>query len=377
MQRMVGFIFVALLVAACGSETPPATPSFIVFEHQYGEQYKFLNLLIEHAHDDTWHIPYASTVQKDFSPAITIALQTWLQPLRDLQLSRAIVDDFEFYHYAVDDFNTGNVPWDDVLFRMVFEAGNNGDNVKGKYQGTWVPADMLPPLLSAEELPTLTIYDAGNTAEELTTDSRFMFILVHEMGHAFGLADTYAASGNGISGRQGNQPAAVMAASRGVLKYPPILPHGTSIELTTDDIKGLLWLYKKHVTQEIDSLSDCHFADYKYEDKPAGCVPGTPTEPQPQPQPPTTEPPTTEPPTEPPPPTEPDPPPPVINDIAAQCCDAGFSCAAWPGKADIFLCSAAQEDETVLSSPSPCCQTSAYECEAWPGRAVAALCFGL
>ena len=446
MQRVVGFIVVVLVSVSCGNETPHATPSFIAFEHENSEEYKYLNLLIEHVHDDTWHIPYASTVQKDFSAALTVALQTWLQPLRNLQLNQAIVDDFEFYRYSVDDFNTDNVPWHDVLFRIIFEAGNNGYNVKGVYQGVWVHrSTLLPVSLSADELPTLTMYDADNTAEELATDGSFMFYLVHEMGHVFGLADTYAASGNSISGRKGNQPASVMAASREVFNYPPILSHGTSIDLTTDDIQGLLWLYKKYVTQKIGSFSDCHFEDYKYEDKPAGCVPSTPTESEPQPptepepQPPTTEPPTKtcadDPcadacltscryrncglsyanpavryrtscysredgqwcgsagqgrvdvcqeksiqlptPTEPPPATEPDPQPPVVNDIAAQCCDSGFSCAAWPGKADIFLCHAAQEDEAVFSSQSPCCQTNAYECEAWPGRAVAVICFGL
>ena len=452
MQRVVGFIVVVLVSISCGNETPHATPSFIAFEHENSGEYKYLNLLIEHVHDDTWHIPYASTVQKDFSAAITIALQTWLQPLRNLQLSQAVVDDFEIYRYSVNDFNTGNVPWDDVLFRIIFEAGNNGDNIKGQYLGISVRTDMLPlpPVsLSVDELPILTVYDAGNTADELTTDTEFMFILVHEMGHAFGLADTYATSGNSISGRKGNQPASVMASSREVFNYPPILPHGTSIELLPDDIRGLTWLYKKHVTREIGSFSDCHLDDYKYESSPAGCVPGTPpTEPEPQPptepptkpepQPPTTEPPTKtcaddpcadacltgcryrncglsyanpdaryrtscysrdngqwcgsagqgradvcqetaiQPPTEPPPATEPDPQPPVVNDSAAQCCDAGFSCAAWPGKADIFLCHAApQENETVFSSQSPCCQTNAYECEAWPGRAAAVICFGL
>ena len=64
--------------------------------------------------------------------------------------------------------------------------------------------------------------------------------------------------------------------------------------------------------------------------------------------------------------------PPTTTDIATLCCESGFSCAAWPGNADIFLCSEA----STYDPQSPCCQTDAYECEDWPGRAQAAICFG-
>ena len=246
MRGLVSFILVVILTISCGGESPHSTVSFMTFDHEHYGKHKFLNLLIEHIHDDTWHIPYATAVQRDFAPAITLALQTWLQPLRNLQLGRDIVNDFEYYRYPVNDLTTNEVPWDNVLFRIIFEAGNNGNNVRGEYLGIYVLAEMpSPPPLSADELPILTVFDVASTVDELTADNEFMFTLMHEVGHAFGLADTYTASNNIVSGRKGNQPPSIMASSRELFNYPPTLAPGQRIELSTDDIKGLIWLYKK------------------------------------------------------------------------------------------------------------------------------------
>lgn len=438
MPRVVGLIFVILVNVTCGSETQHSLPSFIALEHDHGGRYTYLNMLIDHVHDTTWHISYSSDVERNFEPAIETALQLWLQPLRDMGL-RDIVDDFKFYHHREGDYPS-SVPWSEVLFRIFFSSSSGG-NLKGLYRTTHVNKGEELETLKPEWLPILTVYNVGESKENFATDSFFMFVLVHEMGHGFGLADIY--EGTGGEGRRGSQPLSVMAADYPAFNYPPVLPPGKGIELTTDDIKGLIWLYKKYVEQSIKDIADCYHNDYKYEDSPPGCVPGTPpTEPEPQPppiNPPTTEPsPPTEPLTcaddpcadacltsciyrscgsryanpsdryrtscysrddgqwcgsagqgrtdvcrakaikpQPPtsdPPTEPQPP--ATNDIAAQCCNEGFSCAAWPGKADIFLCNATPQGETMSHTHSPCCQTDAYECEAWPGRAVAAVCFG-
>ena len=442
MRRVVGFIFVALVCVSCGNEIPHSTPSFIAHEHQDHGRYDYINLLIHHVHDATWHIPYANDGEdKNFIEAIRIALQTWLQPLHNLQLSRSIVSNFVFYHYQAGNPHGSGIPWDEVLFKIKFTNSTGGG--KGSYEVLFYPKGTNPPPLAAHDKPEVSIYKVEKAADDFVTDSDFMFTLLHEFGHAFGLADAYA-QGGGKLVPKGSQPLSVMASSYEQLNYPPIFSSNERIQLTTDDIKGIVWLYKKHVMGDVESLSDCHFEDYRYENSPPGCVPTTPqTEPPPTAEPPTVEPqpPTAEPPIIEPapqtcaddpcadacltgcryrncglsyanpdaryrtscysredgqwcgsadqgrvdvcqetsiqPPAEPEPQPPVVNDIAAQCCDEGFSCAAWPGKADIFLCHAAQEDEAVFSSQSPCCQTNAYECESWPGRAVAAICFGL
>ncbi len=467
-QRVVTLILVVLAVVACGEDTQHSTPSFISNDHHFGEGNQYVRMFTEHVHDETWHITYTAEVERDFEAALTIALQTWLQPLREIELNRDIVDDFEFYRSnAIDTLGTNTIAWDDVLFRSRFTAGSGGDKA-GLYESTYFPPQgvFFPPIPDLpRDLPLLTVFEVDETATDITTDSYFMFVLMHEVGHGFGLADTYASfNADGTVNRQGNQPVSVMAGDYVAFAYPPILAADERVELASDDIRGLLWTYKR-VTGDVDDITDCG-EDYEYENSPRGCIPSTPPEPPPPeppppepptpepppPEPPPPEPPTPEPPTpEPPTPEPPTPEPPTTcaanpcadtclvgciyrscgrsyanpdtryrtscyskntrqwcgsagrgrNDVcrkklpaqeppstkprppasddrhAVQCCEEEFSCTAWPGRADIFLCRAAQEDEILPIHPSPCCQPYAYECDSWPGRASAALCFGL
>lgn len=277
MRGVVGFILVVLAVLACGRETPSSTPSFMAFEHEHGDRYTYINMLIEHVHDETWHIPYSAAVERNFEPAVTAALQMWLQPLRDTG-ARGIVDDFEFYRHAEGAYPR-DVPWAEALFRIVFSTQSQGEK-KGEYVLPYVPKGTPVPPLQPEQIPVLYVYEMDRSSENLMTDSLFMFVLVHEMGHGFGLADTYVGAGG--EGRKGRQPVSVMAADYHVLAA------GKEVELTDDDVKGLRWLYEKHHAESIESQSDCHFDDYEYEATPAGCVPinpSTTTEPQqPSPQ---------------------------------------------------------------------------------------------
>jgi len=295
MRRVVDLILVVLVVLACGRETQSSTPSFMAFEHEHGGQYTYINMLIDHVHDETWHIPYSATVERNFEPAISAALQMWLQPLRDTG-ARGIVDDFEFHPHAEEAYPS-DVPWDEVLFRVVFSTESRGAK-KGEYVLPYVPKGTPVPTLQPDQLPRLYVYEVEQSKEDFVTDFLFMFVLVHEMGHAFGLADTYQVAGG--AGRRGNQPVSVMSAD-----YHAVLASGNEVKLTDDDVKGVVWLYKKHHTESIASSSDCHFNDYQHETTPAGCVPkGIAAETESQP-PPTEPPPTTAPPPTRPPPTEP------------------------------------------------------------------------
>ena len=356
LKKLAILVGISLVVFACGNETPHATPSFISLEHDYEGDY--INQLIAHVHDTTWHIPYSTDVAKNFEPALRKAVQIWLQPLRRLGLSRNIVSDFKFYQHPPDNLHGSNVPWEKVLFRIRFSVKSIGEGVLGEYTSVYVPSGSPKPVLTAEQKPSAILYKVDEAATEAVTDSLFMFALVHELGHAFGLADTYTVH-NGTLGRRGKQPSSVMASDYYAFNYPQFFSAGNNIKLANDDIKGLLWLYEKQFTDNVDSLADCYFDDYQYEDDPAGCVPNSDTQP--------TEPEPIEP--EPVEPSEP-------IGIAAQCCAENFRCARWPGKADIHLCRARQTFATD-DGMSPCCQPEAYECEAWPGRAVAAVCFAL
>ena len=77
-------------------------------------------------------------------------------------------------------------------------------------------------------------------------NSPFSFgVLLHEMGHAFGLQDTYPP-------RDGGQPASIMSCSL------------TGDALGEDDIKGIQWLYRyTHAKETIPKETPCFFADYE------------------------------------------------------------------------------------------------------------------
>ena len=75
-------------------------------------------------------------------------------------------------------------------------------------------------------------------------------------------------------------------------------------------------------------------------------------------------------------PTTPDEPTTPPNN-AQTCCDLGFGCTSWPGKADIYLCSMEDTEGAIRDEQSPCCRSADYECESWPGKAAAVICFGL
>ena len=108
-------------------------------------------------------------------------------------------------------------------------------------------------------------------------DDQFAFSLLHEIGHCFGLLDTYIrphltleelrVSRGGIGRTIGHQPGSVMSG------HNAPLPHGTRI--SQDDANGMgVWLYKFY--HENLPLEDCIFPGYELEKDPDGCRPKYP-----------------------------------------------------------------------------------------------------
>ena len=174
--------------------------------------------------------------------AVTEALQIWLQPLRDYT-QRPIVNDFRYRLNA----NRNAVDFDIIFFCV---SGASFAAV----------GDVVPQI----EL------HAGTDI-----NPNFMSPLVHEMGHIFGLADTYLRFedwGNqeldkgGADHTKGTQPASMMSGLS-------IFHRGGGL-LGRDDKNGIIWLYK--ATYEGLELRDCFFPDYELEEEPLGCRPKYP-----------------------------------------------------------------------------------------------------
>ena len=112
------WLMVGLAVCLC-LVTLPATEGFMAFDHQrlFPEHLRRkINNLIRRVHKEQWVIGYrymdncppaARNNGQAIEEAITTSLRAWLQPVRDLNTGKPVVDDFRYVHkleIAVDDF---------------------------------------------------------------------------------------------------------------------------------------------------------------------------------------------------------------------------------------------------------------------------------
>ena len=223
-----------------------ATPArgFMSIQQQRGHR---PSIMIDKVHEQHWTIHYsygdscpAEERNNDaaLTTAVTEALQTWLQPLREYT-DRPIVNDFR-YKLSAD--------WDAADFGITFHCD----------------LGVSTAFVGVGESPGINLHDS-----KLEVEHRgFMTVLVHEVGHIFGLADTYVREKNigkpgfsskgGLDSTIGTQPASRMSGSR----------------FGRDDKNGIVWLYK--VSYEGLSSFDCFFTDYEKENPPLGCVPKHP-----------------------------------------------------------------------------------------------------
>ena len=83
----------------------------------------------------------------------------------------------------------------------------------------------------------------------------FPSALVHELGHAFGMDDTYTrrnlVSTGGLARTMGKQPSSMMSGG---------FPLPSMFQLGEDDKNGIIWLYR--YLHEGHPAGDCFFPDY-------------------------------------------------------------------------------------------------------------------
>ena len=262
-----------LTLAVVGSllfSMSPTADGFIAVDHRNPRVRKKLNSLIRRVHKDQWVIGYAYAGPEWGEPAgvcppearnngaaieevITQALNAWLQPVRDLNTGKPVVDDFRFVPNLVikDDAEL-------KLYDLVIHFFCNFEKSAALTQAD----DAIPPLIKMRKGTEITPRFAGE--------------LLHELGHSFGLLDTYIilrreaeelrVSRGGLDRTIGHQPASVMSG----INTPPPLP----TRISQDDANGIVWLYKFY--HENLPLEDCIFPDYELETSPDGCRPKSP-----------------------------------------------------------------------------------------------------
>ena len=240
--------FMLMLVGILCLSIAPVASGFMSLQQQRGIR---PNTMIDKVHAQHWNISYSygGDCQPDdknndeaLTKAITEVLQMWLEPLREYS-KKPIVADFRYLLDADRDASDLT-----VIFHCDERRVSTADTSR-----------VRPPQVDLRKGTKVT--------------RNFMATFLHEMGHAFGLADTYLRvdkwgdpllDKGGLDSTKGTQPASRMSGAlwKGDENNPA---------LGKDDKNGIVWLYK--VVHEGLSIRDCFFIDYELENPPLGCVP--------------------------------------------------------------------------------------------------------
>ncbi len=254
-------VFAGILCLSC---VLPAQ-GFIVLKHAWDhhpEWHHLLDgLLIEKVHAPHWTIHYTfqgcgevdKETQERYEQIVTKFIQSWLQPLREYT-NRPIVNDFR-YKLSTD--------WHAPDFSIISRC-----DPQHSY-ATFKPLQIM------------------HKTRDINLTWRRMASIIHELGHLFGLADTYLSiqfegdprfDTGGPDGTKGSQPSSIMsglvAGGLGI-SWDDLIPLEGLVPLGLDDRNGILWLYKH--TYEGLALKDCFFPNYQLEESPfLGCAPTYP-----------------------------------------------------------------------------------------------------
>ncbi len=257
-MKKTSYIFSLLLGVCLLFSATPVGDGFIVAT--FGLQLEGLQLLILKVHEPEWKIGYRYGVDckpedrqngEALKEAISLSLRNWLEPLKELNPERPIVDKFVYElqpDYDPNQPNDNLDGWRAVDLRVAFACPQGIHPRSGAGIGRLYPPDLRMQRGTKVTPP-------------------MFYSLTHELGHAFGLADTYQRPGfmrsrGGLDRTAGNQPASVMAMA--------VNASDTLISIGEDDKRGIIWLYK-YFYEDLAS-DDCFFADYVMEEEPRGCI---------------------------------------------------------------------------------------------------------
>ena len=258
----LGLCFLFLSGASCILKPAVSDPKFMAYDHASKPHLRRkANNLIRRVHKEQWVIGYrykdncppkARNNGKAIEETITTALHAWLKPVRDLNTGQPVVDDFRYVpDYKIED--VAEIKLYDLRIAFFCDFAKS------------------VALVVANEARPPSIHMHRGTV----VDNQFAYVLLHEIGHCFGLLDTYPrnipgeefqVSRGGLSRTIGHQPAAVMSGLN--------IPRPWPTRISQDDANGIVWLYKFY--HENLALEDCIFPDYELEKAPDGCRPKYP-----------------------------------------------------------------------------------------------------
>ena len=270
-----------MLAAACGRELPVAETEFVALDQERGYWFGSPPFLIKKVHRAQWRIAYGFTDNnycgnrftgrygQQLQNSISATLRVWLRALAERP---NIVDNFTYELRRVR-----NGIASASLGYSWFKAKPDLAIIFYCHRGR--------SIMRTKPIPTLHLLQASDTSthNRMTALHRYRAsTLLHELGHAFGLGDTYVDRSSwarrlrrynrttgGASTTTGKQPLSVMNHHRHVA-----LAKDGALRLTADDRAGMRWLYARYLSKTT-SRRGCPFG-YQHERTTKGCAPAYP-----------------------------------------------------------------------------------------------------
>ena len=276
-----------VLFTACGRELPVAETEFVAIDQERGYWFGGPPFLIKKVHRAQWRIAYGfadnnycgnrfkGRYDQQLLNSISATLRVWLGALAEWP---NIVDNFTY-----------------ELRRIRHGRRVRHGIASASLSYGWLEAK--PDLaiifycrrgrsfMRTKPIPTLNMLQASDASHHnrMTALHRYRAsTLLHELGHAFGLGDTYVDGSNrarrlkrynrstgGASTTTGKQPVSVMNHPRHVA-----LANNGALRLTADDRAGMRWLYARYISKTTGRRS-CPF-EYRPERTTKGCAPAHP-----------------------------------------------------------------------------------------------------
>ena len=306
-MRAIELIIILVQLLACGAEYGnEASVKFITsagLGKPLGNYY-----LIQEVHKPAWLIRYgfsdndlcrsssdsdefnAEKFEQQIKASIVKAIRLWLQPLREMDSE--IIDEFNLV--LVDTKTKDDTQQSDRRTHTLVRSDDSQNKEQlgivfhcaEKDRDTKYPNSFIA--IGSNKLREVHLYHYHNQRKHFPRDRItdvhmfMMTAIIHELGHAFGLADTYISSKSSSNTSNGTINHSTGGSTKTVGKQPMAMMGfaslvGVSSEgepfITVDDIEGIRWLYR--LAYDKASVNTCP-EDYVAESDTLGCAPRYP-----------------------------------------------------------------------------------------------------
>ena len=285
MGKFIIVIIFAVGSLTCAQETMQT--KFVTFDQGMiaaGSSCYTREILIKKVHAKEWKVLYGfadnnycdqafSNKTAQLENMILNSITSWLSPLQDKEgiISR--------HNIKLEERMTASVSPDQDWRKTIVPVEDKTHDLSIVFyckDGTASAISTRCNATSDPDAPEINMY-IYNLHNSPNLKNYYDRVLHHEMGHAFGLDDTYVhhmlgqnsnkfnKSTGGNPNRIGQQPDSVMSGCSQC---------EGAFDLAPDDIAGIKWLYRYHVDKSV-TFCDCPY-DYVYESETAGCRPEYP-----------------------------------------------------------------------------------------------------